>query len=388
MLTQANAIADRIVAWRREFHAHPELGFQEQRTAARVAEVLASLGWQVRRGVGRTGVVADLGQMSPRIALRADMDALPLQETNPVPYASQVPGVMHACGHDAHTAILLGVAEMLAHADFPGSIRLLFQPSEEVSDAEGVSGAPRMIQDGALDGVDAVLALHMDAYTATGNIRIGSGPASGGVDSFRGRVIGHGGHGARPHEAVDPIYISAYVILALNGIVSRRIDPFEPAVISLGSLHGGQADNVIPDDVEITGTIRFLEPQVQEQLHAEIRRAFETARTLGGDYEVTFEIGSPPMINDAGIVTLIEQAAANVLGAEHVLPMLDHLGAEDFGSFSDLVPGAMFSLGALVEGDPRQHHNPRFDIDERSLPLGAAILAETALRYLSAAGFE
>ena len=277
MLTQANAIADQIVAWRREFHAHPELGFQEQRTAARVAEVLASLGWQVRRGVGRTGVVADLGQRFPRIALRADMDALPLQETNPVPYASQVPGVMHACGHDAHTAILLSVAEMLTQTNFPGSIRLLFQPSEEVSDAEGVSGAPRMIQDGALDGVDAVLALHMDAYTATGNIRIESGPASGGVDSFRGRVIGHGGHGARPHQAVDPIYISAYVILALNGIVSRRIDPFDPAVISLGSLHGGQADNVIPDDVEITGTIRFLEPQVQEQLHAEIRRAFETA---------------------------------------------------------------------------------------------------------------
>ena len=361
---------------------HPELGFQEKRTASRVANALEALGYRVRTQVGRTGVLGETGAGAPVVAIRADMDALPIQEVNEVPYASQVPGVMHACGHDAHTAIALGAASLLAKEEFPGTVRFLFQPAEEVADAEGLSGAPRMVEDGAMEGVDMVLALHVDAGAPVGTIGVESGPASGGVDSFFATITGKGGHGARPNEVVDPIYITGYVILALNGIVSRRLHPFDPAVVSVGAIHGGQAENVIPDRVEMAGTIRFMEPGVQEEIHAEIERAFEIARTLGGDYELKFEIGDPPMINDAGVVSLIREVGSDLLGEERVRLPEKGLGAEDFGCFSKIAPGAMFRLGCRIEGDERQHHNPRFDVNEGCLPIGSAILAETALRYL------
>lgn len=382
MLQKAQGIYDQLVAWRREIHADPELGFRETHTAARVAEVLAGLGYRVRTGVGRTGVVAERGEGHPIIAVRADMDALPIQEANDVPYASRVPGIMHACGHDAHTAIALGVAQLLADEMFPGILRLLFQPAEEVADSEGLSGAPRMIQDGAMEGVDAVLALHVDPSIKTGDIVLEAGPASAGVDTFYATIIGRGGHGASPHKAVDPIYIAGHVILALHGIVSRRLDPMAPAVISIGSVHGGQADNVIPDRVELTGTIRYMKMGVQRQIHAEIERALQVARALGGDYELRLEIGYPPMMNDAGIVGLLQKVAVDLLGEEHIQPPHPGMGAEDFGYFSALAPGAMLGLGCRIEGDERVAHNPRFDIDERCLPVGAAILAEAALRLL------
>ncbi len=382
MLDKARAMQGQLIAWRRGFHAHPELGFQETRTAAAVADLLEKLGCRVRRGVGKTGVVADLGSGSPMIAIRADMDALPIQEANDVPYISQNPGVMHACGHDAHTAMLLGAATLLAEEEFPGAVRFLFQPSEEAGDDEGISGAPRMIQDGAMESVDMVIALHVEPATPVGDIRNESGPASGGVDSWFGRVIGKGGHGAHPHEAIDPIFISAHVIFALNGIVSRRLHPFSPAVVSVGAIHAGQAENVIPAAVDFAGTLRYTERKVQEQIHAEIERAFSLARALGGDYELRFEIGAPPMQNHPAAVELIRRAAADLLGEGHILPFIKELGAEDFGCFSEVVPGAMFALGTRVEGDRRYGHNPRFDIDERALPIGAAVLAEAALRFL------
>ena len=382
MLKRAREIEHQLSTWRREFHMHPELGFQETHTAARVAEVLESLGYRVRTGVGRTGVVGERGRGSPIVAIRADMDALPLQEANDVPYASQVPGVMHACGHDAHTAIALGVATLLAQETLPGTLRFLFQPAEEVGDEEGVSGAPRMVEDGAMEGVDTVLALHVDGDVPVGDITLDAGPSSAGVDTFYGTIIGRGGHGAYPHEVVDPIYIAGHVILALHGIVSRRLHPFDPAVVSIGSIHGGQADNVIPERVEMCGTIRYMEPKVQEKIHAEIERAMGITRTLGGDYELKFEIGYPPMLNDAGAVDLLREVATDLLGAEHIEPPERSMGAEDFGFFSTLVPGAMFMLGCRIEGDERKHHNPRFDIDERCLPIGAAILAEAAGRFL------
>lgn len=382
MLQKAQEIQEQLVAWRREFHTYPELGFRETRTAARVAEILTGLGYRVRTGVGRTGVVAERGEGHPVIAVRADMDALPIQEANDVPYASQHPGVMHACGHDAHTAIALGVARLLADESFPGTLRLLFQPAEEVADEEGISGAPRMIQDGAMEGVDTVLALHVDPSIGVGDIVLETGPASAGVDTFYATLLGRGGHGASPHRTVDPIYIAGHVILALHGIVSRRIDPMAPAVISVGSIHGGQADNVIPDRVELTGTVRYMKTEVQQQLHAEIERALQIARALGGDYELRLEMGYPPMINDAGMVDLFRQVAADLLGEEHIRPPHPGMGAEDFGYFSALAPGAMVGLGCRIEGDERVAHNPRFDIDERCLPVGAAILAEAALRLL------
>jgi amidohydrolase len=382
MLNRANAIASQLTDWRRDIHMHPELGFQETRTAARVAEVLEPLGYRVRTGVGKTGVVAERGEGHPIIAIRADMDALPLQEANDVPYASQVPNVMHACGHDTHVAIALGVATLLKDEGFPGTVRFLFQPAEEVADEDGFSGAPRMVEDGAMNDVDAVIALHVDSSTAVGDVVVSAGPVSAGVDSFYTTLIGKGGHGAMPHTVVDPIYIAGHVIQALHGIVSRRLKPFAPAVISIGSIHGGQASNVIPQEVKMSGTIRYMETEVQEKIHAEIKRALEVARAMGGDYTLEFEIGYPPMFNDEGVTELLREVVVDLLGEEHLKPPEPEMGAEDFGFFSLLVPGAMFSLGGKIEEDERFHHHPRFDVDERCLPIGAAILAEAALRFL------
>jgi amidohydrolase len=382
MLEKAHAMQEQLSSWRRDFHMHPELGFQEIRTGAKVAEILEQLGYNVRRGIGRTGVVADLGSGKSLVAIRADMDALPLQEANQVPYVSQNPGVMHACGHDSHMAMALGAAALLSREKFTGRVRFLFQPSEEVADEEGLSGAPRMIQDGAMEGVDLVIALHVEPATPAGAIRIDSGPASGGVDSWFGEIIGKGGHGAHPHQSIDPFYLTAHVIMALNGIVSRRLDPFDPAVVSVGSINGGFTENVIPERVKITGTLRYTEKRVQEQLHAEIRRAFEIACTLGGKYELNFQIGTPPMINSALASDLIATVATELLGRENVLGWKDELGAEDFGCFMELAPGAMFALGS---GSERFHcllHNPDFDLDESSLPVGAAVLAEVVLRFI------
>lgn len=389
MLNQAMELQEKLQEYRHDFHMHPELGFKEERTSTKVADVLTSLGCRVRRNIGKTGVVAELGQGTPIVAIRADMDALPLQEENLTDYASQIPGVMHACGHDAHTAILLGVAELFSkEKQFPGTVRFLFQPAEEVADDEGISGAPRMIQDGAMDGgVGLVLALHVSAHVPVGQIHIGAGPSSGGVDTFKASVIGMGGHGARPHETVDPIYLSAFVILALNGIVSRKLNPFDSAVVSIGSIHAGYAENIIPNKVDILGTLRYTQHSVQEKVHTHITNAFEVARALGGDYELKFELGTPPMINDENAANLIRQTAINLLGAENVQKPPDGLGAEDFGCFTELAPGAMFSLGSKVEGDEREHHNSRFDVNDRCLPYGVAILTKSALRFLRNGGF-
>jgi amidohydrolase len=382
MLKRAQELSDQLSRWRRQIHQYPELGFHENRTAALVAETLNALGYRVRTRVGKTGVVGDRGLGHPIVAIRADMDALPIQEENDVPYASQVPGVMHACGHDAHTAIALGVASLLAGQTFPGTVRFLFQPAEEVSDDEGLSGAPRMVQDEAMLGVDAVLALHVFAGAPVGEISVDAGPASAGIDTFWVTIIGQGVHGAYPHKGVDPIHIAAHVILALNGIVSRRVNPFDAAVISLGSIHAGRVSNVIPETVDLSGTIRYELREVQKQLHTEIERALAVARALGGDYTLKLENGGPPMINDPAVVEVIRQVGKDLLGADQVKPKDKGMGAEDFGVFSELAPGAMFRLGCRLEGGERKGHSPTFDLDERCLPVGAAVLAEAALRLL------
>jgi amidohydrolase len=383
MLKQAHALTEEIIEWRRDFHMHPEIGFEVQRTAGIVADELEKLGYRVQRGVGKTGVVADLGQGGPVVAIRADMDALPLLEMNEFEYKSTVEGAMHACGHDSHTAMALGAATLLANQEFPGTVRFLFQPSEEVADEQGKSGAMRMVEDGAMRGVEYVIAQHVDPTSPVGSIAINAGPASGGVDSWFGEIRGKGGHGAFPHATVDTFYLTAHVMLVLNAITSRRIDPFSPSVVSIGSLNGGFTENVIPEIVHITGTLRFTTPEVQMQIHTEIKRAFEIARTLGGDYNLEFEIGSPPMINDKRVADLIWQTGVDLLGVENVHDLHKTLGAEDFGSFMEHVPGAMFTLGVQKAGHEEYYlHHPMFELDERALPIGTAVLVEAALRFL------
>jgi amidohydrolase len=388
ILDQALARRDQLSLWRRDFHMHPELGFQEKRTSSIVAQTLTELGYQVKTGVGKTGVTCDLGSGSPVIAIRADMDALPIQEMNLVPYQSRTPGVMHACGHDAHTAILLGVASILREASFAGTIRFLFQPAEETSDEEKMGGATRMVKDGAIDGVEAFLALHVDGQVETGSISVSAGPSSGGSDNFYGQILGKGGHGARPQKTIDPFYLSSLVMSYLYGIISRRVNPFDPAVISVGAVHGGSVPNVIPDLVDICGTVRFTSLEVEQVIHAELEKAFGIVRALGGEYRLRIETGDRPVINDPRMVELIRSAAIDLLGSEHVFPIAPGLGAEDFSVFLRHAPGAMFRLGCKLPGDERQGHNPNFDIDEDCLPIGVALLVETALSFLRAEGYQ
>ena len=383
MLRQAHAISEEIIEWRRDFHMHPELGFDVHRTAGIVADELEKMGYRVKRGVGKTGVVADIGEGGRMVAIRADMDALPILEQNETDYVSQNSGKMHACGHDSHTAMALGAAMLLAKEKLPGRVRFLFQPSEETADHEGLSGAQRMEREGAMDGVDYVIAQHVNPNVPVGSIEISSGPCSGGVDTWYATISGKGGHGAFPHTTVDPFFLLAQVIMALNGIVSRRLDPFEPAVVSIGAINGGEAENVIPEKVSMKGTIRFTSMDVQRQIREELKRTFDIVKTLGGDYELKFEFGGPPMINDDMVSNVIEQVGKDLLGQDKVHEMHKSLGAEDFGEFLKHAPGAMYMLGTQIEGgEVYQLHHPKFDLDERALPIGTALLVETAMRFM------
>ena len=383
MLKQAHAISEELIEWRRDFHMHPEIGFELHRTSKIVAEELEKMGYRVKRGIGKTGVVAEIGEGGKVIAIRADMDALPILEQNDHEYVSKNAGAMHACGHDSHTAMALGAALLLSKEKLPGRVRFLFQPCEETTDEEGKSGAQRMSDEGAMDGVDYIIAQHVDPLKPVGTIGINAGPSSGGVDSWYAEIRGIGGHGAHPDKTIDPFYILAHVILALNGIVSRRINPFDPAVVSIGSISGGFTENVIPESIKLTGTLRFTNEAVHQQIHAEMQRAFDIAKTLGGDYSLRYEIGGPPMINDKMVSDVIEKTGQDLLGTENVHEIHKTLGAEDFGEFMKHAPGAMFTLGTQKHGHEEYLlHHPRFDLDERALPIGTAMLAETAKRFL------
>lgn len=389
ILDQARALQDELTRLRRVIHQYPELGFGETRTAALVADTLRGLGIAIQTAVGKTGVVGRLGAGRPVVAVRADMDALPLQEENDTPYKSQTPGVMHACGHDAHVAIVLGVAHLLAewHASspLPGEVRFLFQPAEEVNDEAGKSGATYLIEAGAMEGVQAIFALHVNPALEVGQVEAGPGLISASVDTFYAVILGAGGHGAYPHRAIDSLYLTAQVLTALYSIIGRRINPIKPALISVGSIHGGMTDNVLPERVEISGTIRSHDEAVRKQLIQELERALSVARALGGDYRLQIVPGCPAVHDAPALGELVRAVAAGLLGAENVLPPRQGMGAEDFGLLAQAAQegGTMFSLG--VAGDERHRysaHSPRFDLDERALPLGAAILAETVLRYL------
>ncbi|GAB4431023.1 MAG: M20 family metallopeptidase [Chloroflexi bacterium OHK40] len=389
MLERAQALAEELVRLRRDIHTHPELSFQEHRTAALVAETLHEIGgFRLRTGVAKTGVVADLGDAEgPTIAIRADMDALPIVEASEAPYRSTNPGVMHACGHDAHTAMLLGAAHLLrerfAAEGLRGRVRLLFQPSEEAWDDEGKSGGLRMVEEGVMEGVDAVVALHVDSMLPCGKVAVLHGWTSAAVDDFFGTVIGTGGHGASPHDGTDPVFMLIPVLTAIYGIRARRVNPAEAAIVSVGVVRGGEATNVIPSAVELQGTLRSYSPAVREQLIAEVERAFAVSRGYGGDYRLRIERGYPAGWNDSRVAGWMEQVAGDFLGADAFDRSPAGLGAEDFAYMTQQTPGAMLFLGAAIgDGTPRGHHTPIFDIDERCLPVGAAILAETALRFL------
>jgi amidohydrolase len=383
MLGQAKQIQEQIIAWRRAIHRHPELGFDLIQTAALVSSALSAMGYHVQNGIGKTGVVAHLGSNGPVIAIRADMDALPIQEANSVDYASQIPGCMHACGHDAHTAMLLGAAVLLSKESFPGQVRLIFQPSEEAFDADGFSGAPRMIADGALVGADVVIALHVDPSLDTGMMMVEDGPISAAVDTFKTYVVGKGGHGAYPHQVVDPIWLSSQVLNALYAIPSRQVPPMEPSVVSVGVLRGGSAENIIPDEVYLEGTLRSYAEQVREALIREVERALRITHLYGGDYRLEIQRGYPVGMNDPQVARWMREVGVDFLGDGQVGSQQKTMGAEDFSYMTQIARGAMASLGVKTPGRESLYlHTSTFDLDEEALPIGSAILAETARRFL------
>ncbi len=387
LIERARAIGDDLVAMRRDLHRHPELSFREERTAAAAASAVRAAGLDVTTGVGRTGVVAELRHgAGPTVALRADMDALPIQEQGEHDYRSTVPGVMHACGHDAHVSMLVGAARLLVEAARgdalpPGTVRLLFQPSEEASDDDNQSGAMRMVADGAMKGVDAVFGLHIGAHLEAGVFRIGEGPQFGGSDTFYATVRGKAAHAARPHLGVDAVVLAAHWVLACQQGVARRIDPLAAGVLTIGTVAGGVADNVIADAVRLSGTVRYYADDVRARLHDTLRAAGAAVEALGGDVTLDLREGYPPVVNDAWATGIATAAVSTALGGERVADGEPMLGAEDFAILAREAPGCFFWLGAALD-PPREHHHPRFDIDESALPLGAAALAACAVRAL------
>ncbi|NJE03380.1 M20 family metallopeptidase [Thermococcus sp. MV11] len=376
---EALKIKEQIISWRRDFHMYPELKYEEERTSKIVEEHLREWGYRVKR-VG-TGIIADIGEGEKTIALRADMDALPIQEENDVPYKSRIPGKMHACGHDAHTAMLLGAAKIIAeHAEeFNGRVRLIFQPAEE-----GGNGAVKMIEGGALEGVDAIFGFHVWIDLPSGIIGIQEGPFMAGAGIFSARITGRGGHGASPHQTVDPIPISAETILALQTIVSRNVSPIETGVVSVTAVHAGTAFNVIPEEVEMKGTIRFFNPEIGDLIQRRIQEIFRgVAMAHGASYELSIEELVPPTINDAEMARFARRVAEKY-GIRHggVEPTM---GAEDFAVYLQKVPGAFLTLGIRNEekGIIHPHHHPRFDVDEDVLYLGTAMEVALALEFLT-----
>ncbi len=390
-LHHARSIQADLVRLRRDIHRHPELSFREERTARLAAEAVEAAGLAVRRGIGGTGVVAEIRTgAGPVIALRADMDALPIHETNDVEYRSTADGVMHACGHDAHTTMLIGAARLLASAaddgDLPGgTVRLLFQPAEEAADDDNRSGAVHLIDAGAMEGVSAAFALHIAPHLAAGRIFTREGGILAGSDTFTADVIGDSSHGARPDEGVDAIVLAAHVVLAAQYGVARRISPMRPGVLTIGTLHGGTAENVIADRVSMVGTLRYFDAPVREQLRAALEGALRVAESLGGRFELELRDGYPPTLNDPAMTRLATEAARDLLGSDGVHDAEPIMATEDFAILLREAPGALLWLGAAPADRPRELHRPDMDIDESVLQTGAAVLAACAARALEQA---
>jgi amidohydrolase len=385
-LDLATPLADDLVALRRDFHRHPELSFREVETAARIVSELERLGLTPRTGVGRTGVVAEIGEGAPVVALRADMDALPIHEANDHDYRSRVDGVMHACGHDAHMTGLVGAARLLVAARDagelpPGTVRLVFQPSEETADAEGVSGAPRMIADGVLEGVRAIVGLHVGAHMTPGLLLVGGGPVMGGSEEIDIVVRGRAAHAAMAHQGVDALVLASEAVVACQGLVARALAPTETGVVHFGSIAGGSTHNIVADEVRLRGTIRYFDADVGRRLREGIRAIFGGLEARGAEVDVAFSPPYAPVVNDDDLAAALAGHFEAAFGTARVAPQPAMLTAEDFGAYTASIPGVFFWLGAAC-ARPRQHHHPEFDIDESVLPLGAAALAEAAVLML------
>ncbi len=382
-----------VVADRRHLHEHPELSFQEYETAKFVAGRLESLGVEeIRTGIAGTGVTALIrGRKGDgKVALvRADMDALPILEENDVEYKSRNDGVMHACGHDAHTALLLGAARVLMDRrdEFAGTVKLLFQPAEELPPG----GAIGMIKEGVLEDphVDAVFGLHVASDMPAGQIGVRPGNVSAASDRFTITIQGRGGHAARPQVAIDPVVVGAYIVTALQTLVSREVDPIQPAVVTVGSLVAGEAMNVIPDTATLKGTVRTIDPEVRDLLE---RRLTEVAQGVGAamraEVRVDFMRGYPSMVNDEAMTELVRQAAIEVVGEENVVEARLGMGGEDFAYFSLERPGCFFRVGTRNEerGIVWGHHHPRFDVEEEGFLAGIATMTNSVLTFLNGRG--
>lgn len=408
--TQVKQLVDKtepkVIAWRRDIHEHPELGNREVRTAALVAKHLQSLGIEVKTGVAKTGVVGILkgGKPGPVVALRADMDALPVTERTPVPFASKVKttyngqevGVMHACGHDTHVAILMGVAEVLSamKKDLKGTVKFIFQPAEEGAPKGEEGGAELMVKEGVLENpkVDVIFGLHIDSQTETGKITYRPGGTMASVNDMKITVKGRQAHGAAPWSSVDPIVVSAQIVSSLQTIISRNLNLTEnAAVVTIGSIHGGVRSNIIPEQVEMTGTIRALTASDEKMVIERIRQiATKTAEAAGATavVEIPYSNHYPVTFNDIALTNKMLPSLQKTAGAENVVLVPAETGAEDFSFFQEKVPGLFVFLGGLPKGkDPKtapSHHTPDFFVDESGLKLGVNALANLTLDYMNA----
>ncbi len=381
------SIRERLVEDRRDFHRNPELAFQEHRTAGVVAERLDSLGWNVRTGVGETGVLGQLEGSGggPTVLIRVDMDGLPVQEPMDRPYSSQVEGLMHACGHDGHMAVGLAVADLLSQRrnHLKGNVKLAFQPAEEIA-----SGAQKMIDDGAMRNpkVDRTLSFHLWSGLPVGQVTAQPGPIFSSADGIRLTIKGKGGHGGMPHLSVDPILISAHVITALQTILSREIAPTQTGVLGFGTIQGGTAFNVVSDKVELAGTIRTLDDSVRDYILRRVEEiSSQVAQAMRGECEFTHVVGVPPVVNDEEVSKLVTDVAQTVVGPENVVTITPLQLGEDVTLFLRQAPGCFFLVGCgnAAKGITASHHSAEFDIDEDSLPIAAQIMTEATLRYVA-----
>ncbi|HLQ10407.1 MAG TPA: amidohydrolase [Ktedonobacteraceae bacterium] len=378
-----------LIATRRDLHEHPELAFEEVRTSGIVAQRLQKLGLEVQTGVAKTGVVGFLRGSASKpgaktIAIRADMDALPIYELNEIDYRSQTDGKMHACGHDGHTSILLAVADILTKRkeDLAGNVKFVFQPAEET-----VGGAAPMVKEGTMNGVDGVIGLHLISDYPLGRVGVRSGPVFASADKLILTVRGKGGHAAMPETTVDPIVIASYIVTALQTLISRETSPFSPAVITIGKIQAGTAFNIIPETAEMLGTMRSFTKEHRAKL---LRRISEVAQgvasAMGGFCDVELIDGCPPCVNDASMTEVVRGAAIAAVGEKDVdaSEAVLSTGSDDMACFLDAVPGCYFIVGANnpAKGADYSHHHPRFNIDEDALPVAVEVLSRAAMDFL------